>query len=155
MKALVRHPSFNWILGVVVAYCFLLLSSTAEAAAIGSVRSKPSPEGLQDSVTLHSEKGDICPEGAKRATYYVSKTKETIEGCYVIRDKVVYLGFLDGDTGNLPAEAFTWVPGQAPAVTPDSNNKPGVGPGRDTNGTKRPEKPIVAQRGGAKDTRWM
>ncbi len=152
MKALVRHPSFNWILGVVVAYCLLILSSTAEAAVVGSATSKPGPDG-SDSITLHSEKGDICPEGAKRAVYYVAKTKESIEGCYVVRDKVVHVGFVDGDSGSLSADLFTWVPGNAPSI---GNDKPGVGPGRDTNGTKRPQMPIIAIRGGAKDTgNWM
>ena len=153
MKSLVRHPSFNWILGVIVAYCLLILSSTAEAAVVGSVKSRPNPEnGLQDTITLHSERGEICPIASKRAVYYISKTKESVEGCYVVKDGIVHLGFIDGDNGALPIEQFTWVPGNAPSVAPQV---PGVGPGRDTNGTPKRQTPTIAQRGGAKDAGWM
>jgi hypothetical protein len=155
MKQIIRHPSFNWVLYIVVAYCFLILSTTAAAAVVGSIKSPgANPDGTRDMITLHSEKGDICPDGAKRATYYVGKTKETVEGCYVIRDGVVHMGFVDGDNGRLPQEQFTWVPGNAPS---SGNDKPRVGPGGDTNGTPRPRTPIISERGGAKDaaSRWM
>jgi hypothetical protein len=154
MKSLVRHPSFNWILGVVVAYCLLILSGTAEAAVVGNTKSKPNPEtGLSDTITLHSEQGPICPPNSKRAVYFVSKTNESVEGCYVVVDRVVHLGFVDGDKGSLPMEQFQWVPGQAPS---SGNDKPGVGPGRDTNGTPRRQMPIIAQRGGGHTVAgWM
>jgi hypothetical protein len=154
MKSLVRHPSFNWILGVVVAYCFLLLSTTAEAAVVGSAKSKPNPDNnLQDVITLHSEQGPICPANSKRAVYFVAKTNESVEGCYVVKDKAVHLGFVDGDNGALPVEMFQWAAGTAPS---SGNDKPGVGPGRDTNGTPRRQMPIIAQRGGGHTVAgWM
>jgi hypothetical protein len=154
MKSLVRHPSFNWILGVVVAYCFLLLSTTAEAAVVGSAKSKPNPDsGLSDTITLHSDQGPICPPASKRAVYWVSKTNEYVEGCYVIRDQEVHVGFVDGDRGVLPVSQFQWVPGQTPS---SGNDKPRVGPGGDTNGTPRRQMPIIAQRGGGHTVAgWM
>jgi hypothetical protein len=153
MKSLVRHPSFNWILGVIVAYCLLILSDTAAAAVVGSVQSRPNPEtGKSDSITLHSEQGPICPVNSRRAVYFVSKDGSTVEGCYVVVNGTVHLGFIDGDTGGLPVEQFTWVPGNRPSVAPEI---PGVGPGRDTKGTPKRKSPLVMDRGGAKDANWM
>jgi hypothetical protein len=127
----------------------MLYTIPSEAAVIA----KAEPVPGKDNITLHSEKGDICPVNSKRAVYFVVKTGENIEGCYVVRDRLVHLGFVDGDTGALPVEQFTWAPGNQPSV---GNDQPGVGPGRDTNGTPRPRAPIIMQRGGAKETgNWM
>jgi hypothetical protein len=149
MKQLIRHPSLNWILVAVSFYCFLMLYAIpSEAAVVG----KAEPVPGKDHITLHDEKGDICPPGSFRAVYFVSKTNETVEGCYIVRDRMVHLGFMDGDRGSLPIEQFTWAPGKAPAI---SNDQPGVGPGKDTNGTPRPRTPIIATRGGAREALWM
>lgn len=149
MKSLIRHPSLNWILVAVSVYCFLMLYSLpADAAMVG----KAEPVPGKDSITLHSERGEICPANSRRAVYFISSNGTSVEGCYVVRDNVVHLGFIDGDTGFLPVEAFTWVPGNRPSVSKD---QPRVGPGGDTDGTKRPQLPVIATRGGAKVAKWM
>jgi hypothetical protein len=149
MKAFIRHPSLNWILVAVSLYCFLMLYTIpAEAKVVG----KAEPVPGQDTITLHDERGEICPPNSFRAVYFISKTKETVEGCYVVKDGTVHLGFIDGDRGALPAEQFTWAPGARPSV---GNDQPRVGPGGDTNGTPRPKTPIIATRGGAKVAGWM
>jgi hypothetical protein len=150
MKQLIRHPSLNWILVAVSFYCFLMLYTIpSEAKVVG----KAEPVPGKDHITLHSEQGPICPPSSFRAVYYVSQTKESIEGCYVVKDGMVHLGFMDGDRGSLPLDQFTWVPGSAPSM---GNEQPGVGPGKDTNGTPKRRTPIIATRGGAKEAgNWM
>ncbi len=163
MKAVVRHPSLRWILGAVVGYCFLILSTTADAhhrpvklTEVGIVSKATSPQarpdGTRDTITLYSEQGTICPPNSKRAVYFNGATKQEIEGCYVIRDGKVHLGFVDGDNGVIPESVFVPVGGSAPQAAPpvSGNEKPGVGPGRDTNGTPRPVTPTEATRGGLK-----
>ncbi len=160
MNVWLRSPSLRWLLMGVAFYSLFLLASTASAhhrmtpvSAVSKATSPgANPDGSRDVVTLYSEQGSICPPNSKRATYFVGARKETIEGCYVIRDNQVHLGFVDGDSGVLPASAFIPVGGAAPQVAPPSgNNAPGVGPGKDTNGIPKRETPIEAVRGGLKE----
>ncbi len=164
MNVWLKHPSLRWLLIGVAFYSLLIFASTASAhhrpvkyteVGVVSKATSPSarPDGSRDSITLYSEQGPICPPNSKRAVYSNGATKENIEGCYVIRDGAVHLGFVDGDNGVIPESVFVPVGGTAPQVAPPvtGNDKPGVGPGRDTNGTPKPPSPQVAPRGGAKE----
>ena len=150
MRARARDRSLTWLLVAVVIWCFLLLAVTPADAKPVSRAFASGPNS--DSITLHDEQGEICPKDSQRATYFIFRTQETVEGCYVIREGVVHLGFIDGDRASFPVNMFKPL-GMAPQSGP--GRQPGVGPGQDSNGTPQPLNPIIAQRGGAKVARWM
>lgn len=68
----------------------------------------------QDRIELYESAVAECGPGAKRAAYVfrpIVRAKpemsgKTVEGCYIIRGETVYMIFIDGDSGDLPLQAF-------------------------------------------------
>ena len=65
-----------------------------------------------DRIDLYDAQGSICPEGLKRAVFtYLAPSPlagETVEGCWRVDGKRVYMAFADGDRGAVDLEVFTW-----------------------------------------------
>ena len=77
----------------------LLAPLTAHAAMVGVVKND------EGQIELYSTPG-LCVNGALAATYRSVKTSvDPIQGCWTMRGGVVYLVFLDGDMGQIPAAA--------------------------------------------------
>ena len=69
-----------------------------------------------DSIALHDDQG-TCPKDTKRAVYTVRPPhNQVINGCYVVVDDHVVMGFEDGDRGAVRVDMFKWARGKKPVT---------------------------------------
>lgn len=73
------------------------------AALPAPVEVAASPDGM--SLTLHDDVGP-CVNGAKIVIWQSADKRKAVPGCYLIVGDVVSIGFLDGDSVQLPRAIF-------------------------------------------------
>jgi len=120
LKTFLRHDSLRWLLFVVAAYSLLILSTTAEAAVIGVLKSTETP----DTVRVTDEDAPYCANGSKSAVYVVGNSDKAraagkvgleIKGCWGVVSGKIHMEFEDGDVFSMPHDKIEWVAGKRPA----------------------------------------
>jgi len=120
LKTFLSHDSLRWLLFAVAAYSLLILSTTAEAAVIGTLKSNQTP----DTVRITDEDVSYCVGGGKSAVYVIGNSDKAraagkvgleIKGCWGVINSEIYMEFEDGDVFSMPHDKIEWVAGKRPA----------------------------------------